>query len=73
MVRKPLVVLSVAAAFAGAANAQDEEPDLSFLEYLGSWQEGDEEWLVVVEMEDERVDEDEASGTDEEKDGTDEN
>lgn len=35
-----------------AAKAQtQEEPDLSFLEYLGSWQESDEEWLIVAEME----------------------
>lgn len=30
--------------------AQDETaPELDFLEYLGSWQETDEEWLVVSE------------------------
>jgi hypothetical protein len=33
-----------------AAIAQDEQtPDLAFLEYLGSWDESDEEWLVVAE------------------------
>ena len=33
------------------AGAQDgNTPDLGFLEYLGSWQEGDEEWLVVAGM-----------------------
>jgi hypothetical protein len=33
-----------------AAVAQDEQtPDLAFLEYLGSWDESDEEWLVVAE------------------------
>lgn len=71
MVRKRLVLVSVAAAFAGTVNAQDEEPDLSFLEYLGSWQEGDEEWLVVAEMDEELEEEDEAPAKDEETDGTD--
>jgi hypothetical protein len=67
-----LVLFSVAAFIAGGAGAQDEEPDLSFLEYLGSWQESDEEWLVVAGMEEEGPEaEDEASGTDEETDGTD--
>lgn len=67
-----LVLVSVAAAVAGTASAQDDEPDLSFLEYLGSWQEGDEEWLVVAEMDEELEEEDEASAKDEEADGTDE-
>jgi hypothetical protein len=32
------------------AGAQDDEaPDLAFLEYLGSWEASDEEWLVVAE------------------------
>lgn len=32
--------------------AQDrEDPDLAFLEYLGSWGESDEEWVVVAEWE----------------------
>lgn len=29
-----------------AAAADDEPPDLEFLEYLGSWDESDEEWLL---------------------------
>ena len=71
MDRKRLALFSVAAVIAGGASAQDEEPDLSFLEYLGSWQESDEEWLVVAGMEEEEPEaEDEASGTDEETDGT---
>jgi len=43
------------------AGAQAEEaetegsPDLDFLEYLGSWQDSDEEWLIVSEWEDERA------------------
>jgi hypothetical protein len=31
----------------GTAVAADEElPDLEFLEYLGSWEDSDEEWLL---------------------------
>ena len=33
------------------AQADEEKPDLDFLEYLGSWQESDEEWLAVAEWE----------------------
>ena len=32
------------------AHAQDGPPQLDFLEYLGSWQEEDEEWFVDVEL-----------------------
>jgi len=42
------------AGMAATVGAQDSNtPDLGFLEYLGSWQEGDEEWLVVAGMGDE--------------------
>ena len=72
MARNRLVLVSVAAAFAGAANAQQQEPDLSFLEYLGSWQEGDEEWLVVADMDEDLGEDDGASAKakDEEADET---
>lgn len=29
--------------------AADERPDLAFLEYLGSWQADDDEWLLIAE------------------------
>ena len=29
--------------------ADDEIPDMEFLEYLGSWEESDEEWLIFAE------------------------
>jgi len=29
-----------------AAAAQDEPPDMEFLEYLGSWEQGDADWLL---------------------------
>ena len=31
--------------------AADDEPSLDFLEYLGSWEEGDEAWYVEVQIE----------------------
>ena len=33
-----------------AAAADEEPPDLEFLEYLGSWEESDEDWLIFTEM-----------------------
>jgi hypothetical protein len=37
---------------AGTAAADDAEPpDLEFLEYLGSWEESDEEWLLFKDAE----------------------
>jgi hypothetical protein len=73
MARSTLVFLTAALGFAASAAAQDDEPDLSFLEYLGSWQEGDEEWLIVAEMAEELKETDEASGKDEKTDESDEN
>jgi hypothetical protein len=35
----------------GASAQQPEAPDLDFLEYLGSWQGEDDEWLVIAEWE----------------------
>jgi hypothetical protein len=63
-----LGLLVVATSAVAAVQAQDDEPDLGFLEYLGSWEETDEEWLIVAELERELEDEDEASDQDEETD-----
>jgi len=49
---------------AGAASlvlaADAEEPDMEFLEYLGQWEESDEEWVMIdrqISLEsDERID-----------------
>jgi len=51
--------------FARAAHAQDAKPeppvespttpDLDFLEYLGAWQENDEEWLVSEQWQKDRA------------------
>lgn len=30
----------------GVVLADDEQPDMEFLEYLGSWEESDEDWLL---------------------------
>ncbi len=36
---------------AGAVAADDELPDMEFLEYLGMWEESDEEWLALDDPE----------------------
>jgi hypothetical protein len=53
--------LALACCWLAAAHAQDKErgrepergeapaPDLDFLEYLGAWAEGDDEWLAIEE------------------------
>ena len=30
-----------------ATAADDDQPDMAFLEYLGSWEESDEDWQVL--------------------------
>ncbi len=49
----------------GAAVAQDDEaapgaPDLALLEYLGSWEESDEEWVLLSEREGDAGEQDES-------------
>jgi len=63
---KPDYVLSVAVLWglfgcSGVVLADDEQPDMEFLEYLGSWEESDEDWLLFY------VPEIEAVATDEKK------
>lgn len=54
-----LVLLLGPLACAGMSAAADEEqPDLEFLEYLGSWEESDEDWLMFTEAVDKPVTED---------------
>ena len=44
------MLLGAIVGFAGSAAAQDDAtPELAFLEYLGSWADSDEEWVVVAE------------------------
>ena len=40
-----LLVLSAA-----AAAEEEEVPDLEFLEYLGSWEASDEDWIIFTEV-----------------------
>ena len=50
--RAPLVIALGGICLTGAAHAQESDaPDLDFLEYLGSWQAEDDEWLVIAEWE----------------------
>lgn len=44
-----LAVLLLAAA--GMVAADDELPELEFLEYLGMWKESDEEWVALADDE----------------------
>jgi hypothetical protein len=58
--RQPDCVLSVAVLLglfgcSGLVVADDEQPDMEFLEYLGSWQESDEDWLLFDGQENEPV------------------
>jgi len=38
-----------------ALAAEDVQPDLEFLEYLGSWEESDKDWLMFAEVIDRQV------------------
>lgn len=45
------------AAMVGAATAEEPEgPDMAFLEYLGMWEETDEEWQLFDETSEEASD-----------------
>lgn len=43
---------------------EDEAPDIEFLEYLGSWEESDEDWLIVERAGDARREVEEAAQSD---------
>ena len=52
-------------AVSGSVNAADDElPDADFLEYLGSWEDSDEDWLLFTENAEEAAAEEEAQHTD---------
>ena len=66
---KPDYMLSVAVllgllGYSGLGLADDEQPDMEFLEYLGSWQESDEDWLLFNGPESEAVAADEEKRSD---------
>ncbi len=57
---KPDYILSVAVLWglfgcSGLVIADDEQPDVEFLEYLGSWEETDEDWLLFAGPDSEAV------------------
>ncbi len=55
--RLPVVVLLLASTVALAADS--ELPEMEFLEYLGMWEESDDEWLVFAEGDSVKADSDE--------------
>lgn len=56
---------------AGLALAADEEvPDPDFLEYLGTWEETDEDWLLFEEPVTAEVDEERSEPVPESEDST---
>ena len=48
--RQAMRCAAVLAVVSVSAIAQDEEPSLDFLEYLGSWEDDDEAWYVEVQI-----------------------
>lgn len=55
--------LAVLLGMLGGLVAAEEVPDLEFLEYLGSWEESDEDWLIFN-----RLDAEEAKDNEERSD-----
>ncbi len=56
MILARAALLIGSAALAGAVAAEEEqEPDMAFLEYLGMWEETDEEWQLFDESMDEEA------------------
>lgn len=51
----PMLLCGIALCLPAGANAEaeslDTPPDMDFLEYLGMWEESDEEWLLLEEVE----------------------
>jgi len=44
------IVCGLVGATSGVSAENDELPDIEFLEYLGSWEESDEDWLLVSDV-----------------------
>ena len=49
-----LLVVTALLSSAALADTGDELPDAEFLEYLGSWEESDEEWMIFNTPDDAR-------------------
>ncbi len=47
LVSRPLATFCCGVLLTAAALADDELPDMEFLEYLGMWEETDEDWQVL--------------------------
>ena len=45
----PALLCGFALCGAGVAYADEEIPDMEFLEYLGMWEESDEDWQLLEE------------------------
>jgi len=45
-----IVACSLLGIGGGVTAGDDELPDVEFLEYLGSWDESDEDWLLVSDV-----------------------
>lgn len=43
------LALGVSATMPALSVADEESPDIEFLEYLGSWEESDDEWLLFTD------------------------
>lgn len=43
--------------------ADETPPDLDFIEYLGSWEESDEDWLMFTEATDKKMADDDGTPT----------
>ena len=55
LARTALLLGSAALLGAAAADGDEQEPDMAFLEYLGMWEETDEEWQLFDEVSDEKT------------------
>ena len=49
------IVLLCSLGAAVVAVAEDETPDMALLEYLGSWEDSDADWMLLVDEEDVQV------------------
>jgi len=70
--RVAAAALVIAALQAAAADRAEEAPDAAFLEYLGSWEEDDEDWVALAGTAAEDAERRAAQGEQDEENRTDE-